>query len=57
LIAITALAFDIILRGTPYLVLYFNQGAQPGLVGYSDSSHNVDVDDGMSIGRHVLFLS
>jgi len=57
LIAITALAFDIILRGTPYLVLYFNQGAQPGLVGYSDSSHNVDVDDGMSIGGHVLFLS
>ena len=45
------------LQGTPSLGLYFKHGGQPGLVGYSDSSHNVDADHGKSTGGHVFYLN
>lgn len=45
------------LRGTLSLGLHFKKGLQAGLVGYSDSSHNVDLDDGKSTTGHVFYLN
>ena len=45
------------LKGTTTLGLVYNRCvASPKLVGYSDSSHNVDPDDGRSTMGHVFYL-
>ncbi|CAM8902096.1 unnamed protein product [Rhodiola kirilowii] len=44
------------LRGTASLGLFFKRTNEIGLVGYSDSSHNVDVDDGKSTTGHIFYL-
>ena len=46
------------LRGTTTLGLTFQRSPSkiPRLVGYSDSSHNVDPDDGKSTTGHVFYL-
>ena len=44
------------LRGTCSLGFLFSRSAQLKLVGYSDSSHNVDIDDGKSTTGHVFYL-
>ncbi|CAA7058194.1 unnamed protein product [Microthlaspi erraticum] len=44
------------LCGTLSHGLCFGRMKQTGLVGYSDSSHNVDVDDGKSTGGHIFYL-
>ncbi|KAG7587705.1 GAG-pre-integrase domain [Arabidopsis suecica] len=45
------------IRGTLTHGLHFKQGIESGLVGYSDSSHNVDLDDGKSTAGHVFYLN
>jgi len=42
------------LRGTLSLGLSFTRGSNRGLVGYSDISHNVDIDDGKSTTGHIF---
>ncbi|KAG7598928.1 Zinc finger CCHC-type [Arabidopsis suecica] len=44
------------LRGTQSYGLSFTRGTEQGLVGYSDSSHNVDEDDGKSTTGHIFYL-
>ena len=44
------------LRGTCSLGLMFSRSSRLKLVGFSDSSHNVDVDDGRSTTGHVFYL-
>ncbi|KAG7598736.1 Integrase catalytic core [Arabidopsis suecica] len=45
------------LKGTTTLGLFFNQCENiPKIVGYSDSSHNVDPDDGRSTAGYVFYL-
>lgn len=44
------------LRGTTSLGLKFDRTEKRELVGFSDSSHNVDDDDGKSTTGHVFFL-
>ena len=44
------------LRGTCSLGLRFKRGGNLKLEGYSDSSHNVDNDDGKSTTGHVFYL-
>ncbi|AAF32440.1 hypothetical protein; 74056-75837 [Arabidopsis thaliana] len=45
------------LKGTTSLGLIFKRCEKiPKLVGYSDSSHNVDPDDGRSTAGHVFYL-
>ncbi|KAG7557329.1 Zinc finger CCHC-type superfamily [Arabidopsis suecica] len=44
------------LRGTANLGLSFARGSKQGLIGYSDSSHNVDEDDGRSTTGHIFYL-
>lgn len=44
------------LRGTLTLGLSFTRGDKRKLVGYSDSSHNVDEDDRRSTTGHVFYL-
>lgn len=44
------------LRGSCSLGLVYRREAQKGLVGFSDSSYNVDPDDGRSTSGHI-FLS
>ncbi|KAL9278754.1 putative RNA-directed DNA polymerase [Arabidopsis thaliana] len=44
------------LRGTQSHGLSFVRGNRTGLVGYSDSSHNVDEDDGKSTTGHIFYL-
>ncbi|KAG7579312.1 Reverse transcriptase RNA-dependent DNA polymerase [Arabidopsis thaliana x Arabidopsis arenosa] len=43
-------------RGTTSLGLFFKRTEKVKLVGYSDSSHNVDLDDGRSTTGHIFFL-
>lgn len=44
------------LKGTTTLGLEFGRCHVPKLIGYSDSSHNVDPDDGKSITGHVFYF-
>lgn len=44
------------LQGTLACGLVFSSKAQEGLVGYSDSSYNVDPDDGKSTTGHIFYL-
>ncbi|KAG7578674.1 Integrase catalytic core [Arabidopsis thaliana x Arabidopsis arenosa] len=44
------------LRGTTSYGLSFTREEKPSLVGYSDSSHNVDEDDGKSTTGHIFYL-
>ena len=46
------------LRGTTSLGLTFARSSPgiPKLIGYSDSSHNVDIDDGRSTAGHIFYL-
>ncbi|KAG7578131.1 Zinc finger CCHC-type [Arabidopsis thaliana x Arabidopsis arenosa] len=44
------------LRGTLALGLFFTRGEKTKLVGYSDSSHNIDEDDGRSTTGHVFYF-
>lgn len=46
------------LRGTTAFGLVFERSVTklPRLIGYSDSSHNVDPDDGKSTTRHIFYL-
>ncbi|CAA7037490.1 unnamed protein product [Microthlaspi erraticum] len=45
------------LQGTLGLGLIFHRASKAELVGYSDSSHNVDADDGRSTTGHVFYLN
>jgi len=45
------------LQGTTSHGLYFKKGENAALIGYSDSSHNVDLDDGKSTGGHIFYLN
>ena len=44
------------LRGTTSYGLSFKRGDKSGLIGFSDSSHNVDEDDGRSTTGHIFYL-
>ncbi|KAG7542504.1 Ribonuclease H-like superfamily [Arabidopsis thaliana x Arabidopsis arenosa] len=44
------------IRGTTSLGLLFKRTDKINLMGYSDSSHNVDLDDGRSTTCHIFFL-
>ena len=46
------------LQGTTSLGLVFTRSTPkvPRLIGYSDSSHNVDLDDGRSTAGHIFNL-
>ncbi|KAJ9567735.1 hypothetical protein OSB04_003701 [Centaurea solstitialis] len=44
------------LQGTTSFGINYERGNDMKLVGYSDSSHNVDVDDGRSTTGHVFYL-
>lgn len=45
------------LKGTSTYGLMFKQTNETKLVGYSDSSHNVEIDDGRSTIRHIIYLN
>ena len=45
------------LQGTTSHGILFGKGNKSGLVGFSDSSHSVDVNDGKSTGRHGFYLN
>ncbi|GKD98283.1 uncharacterized mitochondrial protein-like protein [Tanacetum coccineum] len=44
------------LKGTTSFGIKYNHSNDMKLVGYSDSSHNVDIDDGQSTTGHVFYL-
>ncbi|GJT10049.1 uncharacterized mitochondrial protein-like protein [Tanacetum coccineum] len=44
------------LKGTTSFGIKYNRSNDMKLVGYSDSSHNVDIDDGRSTTGHVFYL-
>lgn len=44
------------LKGTTALGLSFGRTRIPKLLGYSDSSYNVDPDDGKSTSGHIFYL-
>lgn len=44
------------LKGTTSFGIEYKRGNDMKLVGYSDSSHNVDIDDGRSTTGHVFYL-
>ncbi|XP_048637505.1 secreted RxLR effector protein 161-like [Brassica napus] len=44
------------LKGTLSYGLNFGAATQEGLIGYSDSSYNVDPDDGKSTTGHIFYL-
>lgn len=44
------------LRGTCSFGLVYSRGKGAKLMGYSDSSHNVDIDDGKSTMGHIFYL-
>lgn len=45
------------LKGTTSYGLTFAAGSKMELVGYSDSSHNIDEDDGRSTTGHIFYLN
>ena len=44
------------LRGTISYGLKYGRGGSKGIVGYSDSSHNIDQDDGKGTTGHIFYL-
>lgn len=44
------------LRGTTSMGIKYNRGDTMELIGYSDSSHNIDPDDGRSTTGHVFYF-
>lgn len=44
------------LKGTASFGLKFMRGGSKKIVGYSDSSHNIDQDDGRSTTRHMFYF-
>ncbi|GJW30172.1 uncharacterized mitochondrial protein-like protein [Tanacetum coccineum] len=44
------------LKGTTSFGIKYNRSNDMKLVGYSDISHNVDIDDGRSTNGHVFYL-
>ncbi|XP_056862390.1 uncharacterized mitochondrial protein AtMg00810-like [Raphanus sativus] len=44
------------LRGSSMLGLHYTRNGGTKLLGYSDSSHNVDIDDGKSTSGHIFYL-
>ncbi|GJU90787.1 uncharacterized mitochondrial protein-like protein [Tanacetum coccineum] len=44
------------LKGTTSFGILYNRSNDMKLVGYSDSSHNVDIDDGQITTGHVFYL-
>ena len=44
------------LKGTTSFGIKYNRSNDMKLIGYSDSSHNVDIDDGRSTTGHVFYL-
>lgn len=44
------------LKGTASLGLKFGRTSLPRLIGYSDSSHNIDQNDGKSTAGHIFYL-
>ena len=44
------------LQGTCSLGLVYSRSLKPEITGYSDSSHNVDEDDGRSTHGHIFYL-
>ncbi|GKD35669.1 uncharacterized mitochondrial protein-like protein [Tanacetum coccineum] len=44
------------LKGTTSFRIKYNRSNDMKLVGFSDSSHNVDIDDGRSTTGHVFYL-
>ncbi|XP_056862419.1 secreted RxLR effector protein 161-like [Raphanus sativus] len=44
------------LRGSSMLGLHYARNGGTKLLGYSDSSHNVDIDDGKSTSGHIFYL-
>ncbi|GJT82259.1 uncharacterized mitochondrial protein-like protein [Tanacetum coccineum] len=44
------------LKGTTSFGIKYNRSNDMKLVGYSDSSHNVDIDDGRSTTGHVFYF-
>ena len=44
------------MRGTTSLGLRFARSSNQKLIGFSDSSHNVDDDDGKSTTGHIFYL-
>lgn len=44
------------LRGTCSLALHYPRGKEVKLVGFSDNSHNVDIDDKKSTTCHIFYL-
>lgn len=44
------------LRGTTFLGLQYTRSTACELIGFSDSSHNVDDDDGKSTTGHMFYL-
>ncbi|XP_013633123.1 PREDICTED: uncharacterized mitochondrial protein AtMg00810-like [Brassica oleracea var. oleracea] len=44
------------LQGTFSLGICDSRGRETKLLGYSDSSHNVDIDDGKSTTGHIFYL-
>jgi len=44
------------IEGTKSYGLCFEKKTKRDLVGFSDSSHNVDEDDGKSTTGHIFFL-
>nr|GFA62909.1 uncharacterized mitochondrial protein AtMg00810-like [Tanacetum cinerariifolium] len=45
------------LKGTTLFGIKYNRSNDMKLEGYSDSSHNVDIDDGRSTTGHVFYLA
>ena len=45
------------LKGTCSLGLYYENNGMKELIGYSDSSYNVDPDDGKSTTGHIFYLN
>ncbi|KAG7588878.1 Reverse transcriptase RNA-dependent DNA polymerase [Arabidopsis suecica] len=45
------------LQGTRSYGLCFHRGTNTELIGFSDSSHNVDEDDGRSTTGHIFYLN
>ncbi|XP_013665384.1 secreted RxLR effector protein 161-like [Brassica napus] len=45
------------LKGTTKLGLVYKKGSMTEIRGYSDSSHNIDDDDGRSTTGHIFYLN
>lgn len=43
-------------KGTTNLGLFFRRDESSKVIGYSDSSHNIDIDDGRSTSGHIFYF-